>query len=169
VQVRIRRISLISLAQHGCLLGAIAAALPGLLCALLGLGVANLVRRWLESWQSMSISLLGREVARLDLVHVLGLEKLLHQLQHLGSIALPVVFLTVLAVALVFGVLLTAMLMMAGVAYNLLAKATGGLVVQAQTAKDDKSTQQFSTWLRCAPCRSRRIAKSGGRGLDLRP
>jgi hypothetical protein len=130
LKVAIRRIGLVSLAKFGCLLGVIAAFLPSLLCGLLGIGLANLVRGWLESWQEMTISLLGQELARLDLVHLLGLERLLQLLQTLGLASVPALVLLVLSLALVSGALLALIIALVGLAYNLLAAATGGLVVE---------------------------------------
>jgi hypothetical protein len=130
LKVAIRRISLASLAKFGCLLGVIAAFLPSLLCGLLAIGLANLVRGWLESWQEMTISVLGQELARLDLVHLLGLERLLQLLQTLGLASVPALVLLVLSLALVSGALLALIIALVGLAYNLLAAATGGLVVE---------------------------------------
>lgn len=130
MKVAIRRISLASLAKFGCLLGVVAAFLPSLLCGLLAIGLVNLVRGWLESWQELTISLLGQELARLDLVHLLGLEQLLQLLQTLGLASVPALALLVLSLALVSGVLLALIIALVGLAYNLLAAATGGLVVE---------------------------------------
>lgn len=129
MKVAVRRISLASLAKFGCLLGVVAAFLPSLLCGLLAIGLVNLVRGWLESWQEMTITLLGQELARLDLIHLLGLEQLLQLLQTLGLASVPALALLVLSLALVSGVLLALIIALVGLAYNLLAAATGGLVV----------------------------------------
>ena len=130
MKVAIRRISLASLAKTGCLLGAVAALLPSLLCGFVGLGLSNLTRRWLESWQELTITLLGQEVARFDLVQFLGLEKVLQVLKLLASASTPALFLVVLGLALASGVLLAVIVGLVGLAYNLLASATGGLVVE---------------------------------------
>ncbi len=129
MKVAIRRISLASLSRMGCLLGAVAAFLPSLLCGLLGLGLTILVRHWLEGWQQVTISLLGREIVSLDFVQLLGLEKLLDSLQALASASAPVLVLAVLILALACGALLAAIIGLVGLAYNLLAAATGGVVV----------------------------------------
>jgi hypothetical protein len=123
-------VSLASLAKFGCLLGLVAAFLPSLLCGLAGLGLSKVAHRWLESWQEVNISLLGQELARLDLVHMLGLDKLLQVLQVLTTASLPVLILAVLAMALVSGILLAIIIALVGLVYNLLAAGTGGLVVE---------------------------------------
>lgn len=130
MKVAIRRVGLASLGKFGCLLGVVAAFLPSLLCGLIGLGLANLVRRWLEDWQEMTISVLGQEIARFDLVYLLGLDRLLELSKILASASAPVLVLAVLALALGSGALLAVMAILVGLAYNLLASATGGLVVE---------------------------------------
>ena len=130
MKVAIRRVSLTSLGKMGCLLGIVAAVLPSLLCGLAGLGVTGLVRRWLEGWQEVTITLLGRDMASIDLVQILGLQELLETLQLLASASASVLFLTVLALALAFGALLAAIVILVGLAYNLLAAPSGGLVVE---------------------------------------
>lgn len=130
MKVAIRRVSLTSLGKTGCLLGMVAAFLPSLFCGLLGLGVAGLLRHWLEGWQEVTVSLLGQEIAHLDFVHLLGLEKLLDLLQTVGTASAGVLFLAVLLLALASGAFLAVTVAVVGLAYNLLAKATGGLVVE---------------------------------------
>lgn len=130
MKVAIRRVSLASLAKFGCLLGMVAAFLPSLLCGLIGLSLANLLRRWLEGWQEMTISLLGQEIARLDLVDLLALDRLLELLQILTSASGAVLALAVLTLAVVSSVLLAVIIALVGLVYNLLAGATGGLIVE---------------------------------------
>lgn len=130
MKVAIRRVSLVSLGKFGCLLGVVAAFLPSLLCGLAGLGLAKLVHRWLAGWQEVTIALLGQEVARFDLVHLVGLDQLLATLQVLTTASLPVLLLAVLAMALVSGAILAVTIALVGLVYNLLAAGTGGLVVE---------------------------------------
>jgi hypothetical protein len=136
MKAAIRRIDLASLGKMGCLLGAVAAFLPSLLCGLLALGLAGLVQGWLESWQDLTISLLGQEIARVDLVHFLGLDGVLELSQVLASASGLVLALAVLALALTSGLLLAAIIILVGLAYNLLASATGGVVVEMHAVKE---------------------------------
>jgi hypothetical protein len=140
MKVSIRRVSLASLGKMGCLLGTVAAFLPSLLCGLLGLGLVKLLLRWLESWQELTISLLGQEVARFDLVQFLGLEKVLEPLQVAASASGPVLFLVILALALASGVVLALIVALVGLAYNLLAATTGGLVVEMSPVVQKKDS-----------------------------
>lgn len=130
MKVTIQRINLPSLGKMGCLLGAVAAFLPSLLCGLLGLGLASLVLQWLEGWQDLTISFLGQELARFDLVQFFGLEKGLEYLQGLTAASAWMFLLAALLMALVAGAVLAVIIILVGLAYNLLAAATGGLVVE---------------------------------------
>ena len=140
MKVAIQRISLASLGKMGCLLGTVAALLPSLLCGLLGVGFARLVLNWLKSWQEIVISFLGKEVARLDLVHFLGLDKVLDFLQSLTAVSGAALFLVVVALAILSGLVLAAIVILVGLAYNLVARGTGGLVVEMrQVARPETS------------------------------
>jgi hypothetical protein len=137
MKVAIRRISLASLGRMGCLLGTVAAFLPSLLCGLAGLGLAVAAGRWLEGWKSVPLAFLGREVTQFDFVQLLGLEKVLDALQILASISGPALFLAVLALSLVSGALLAAIVILVGLAYNLLAAASGGVIVEMTAVKKE--------------------------------
>jgi len=132
MKVAIRRVGLGSLGRMGCLLGVVAAFLPSLLCGLSSLGLAALVYRWLSSWQEVPISLLGREITTFDFVELLGLERLVQVLQVVTSASGAIVVLLVLALALFSGLLLALTTIIVGIAYNGLAVATGGVVVEMQ-------------------------------------
>jgi hypothetical protein len=129
MKAAIRHVGLASLGKMGCLLGVVAAFLPSLLCGLIGLLLANLVRGWLQGWQTVTISVLGQEIASIDLVQRLGLEGVLHLVQAITAASVPVLFLAVLAMALVSGAALALIVALVGLAYNLLAATTGGVIV----------------------------------------
>jgi hypothetical protein len=135
VKAAIRRISLASLGKMGCLLGVVAAFLPSLVCGLSGLAVAHLVQRWLLSWQTTNISVLGRQIAQIDLVKLLGLQQALHFLETLTAASVPVLFLVILVLSLACGALLALIVMLVGLAYNVLAMGTGGVVVELRAVK----------------------------------
>lgn len=141
MKVAIQRVSLKSLGKMGCLLGAVAAILPSLLCGLLGLGLSRMVLGWLESWQDLTISLLGQEIARFDMVQFLGLDRLLDALQGLATVSLPVLLLVVLFLALVAGLVLALIVILVGLAYNLVAAGTGGLVVEMKQVTAQKGAE----------------------------
>jgi hypothetical protein len=134
MKVSIRHISLVSLGRFGCVLGIVVAFLPGLACGLVGLGSAHLARNWLENWQDLTITLLGQEVVRVDLVQLLGLGRLLETLWIVDAASVSLATLVVLGLALILGVLLAAVVMLGGLTFNLLSRATGGLVVDIVAA-----------------------------------
>jgi hypothetical protein len=138
MKAAIRHVGLASLGKMGCLLGVVAAFLPSLLCGLIGLLLANLVRGWLSSWQTVTISVLGQQIASIDLVQRLGLEGVLHFVQTVTAASLPVLFLSVLGLALLSGAVLALITILVGLAYNLLAAATGGVVVEMAAVEGRK-------------------------------
>lgn len=141
MKVAVRRIELASLGKMGCLLGTLAAFLPSLLCGLLALGLAGVVRRWLENWQKLTINVLGQEVATFDLVQFLNLDGVLSSLQVLGSVSVLGLILAVLILALLSGALLAAIIILVGLAYNLLSSATGGVVLEMSATGKQDSTE----------------------------
>lgn len=139
MKVAIRRVGLASLGRMGCLLGIVAAFLPSLLCGLSGLGLAALAYRWLQGWQDVSVSLMGREITTFDFVELLGLEGVMRVLQVVTSASGAVLILGVLALALLSGFLLALITALVGLAYNGLAAATGGVVVEMQAMPAEAS------------------------------
>jgi len=136
MKLAIRRISLLSLGKVGCFLGIVLALLPSLLCGIIGMGIVQVLRRWLEGWEEISISLLGQEIATFDLVQKLGLTEFLDSLQVIAGASWLAVALIVLLLGLFTGLVLAAITILAGLAYNLLATATGGVVVDAAVLEE---------------------------------
>ena len=139
MKLAIRRINLMSLGKVGCFLGLLLALLPSLLCGILGVAIAQVLRHWLEGWEELSISLLGQTLVSFDLVHTLGLAEFLNRLQAIGDASWLVVALVVLVLGLLTGLMLASITVLAGLAYNLLATATGGVVVDAAVV-DERTT-----------------------------
>ena len=133
MKIAISRISLGSLGKLGCVLGTVLALLPSLACGLLMVGLANLVLNWLASWQELNISLLGQEIANIDLTQFLGLEEVVNLLQTVTALSGPVLLVLLLLLALVSGAILALLVILLGLVYNLLSKVTGGLVVEMNT------------------------------------
>lgn len=134
MKMAVRRVDLVSLGKMGCLLGAVAAFLPSLLCGLLAMGAAVVLRDWLEGWQQASVGfnlpLIGEQSFSFDLVEPLGLEGVLSTLQAITAASGVTLVFGVLALALVSGLLLAVIVTLVGLAYNLIASTTGGLVVE---------------------------------------
>lgn len=144
MKVAIRHIGLVSLGRLGCALGFVVALLPSLACGLVGLGTAHLARDWLESWEDLTITLLGQEVVRVDLVQILGLGRLLEALWILDASSVPLAALVIFGLALILGALLAAIVMLGGLTYNLLSHATGGLVVDMAAVPGEEAGESSS-------------------------
>lgn len=156
MKLAIRHISLQSLGKLGCVLGIVLACLPSLLCGILGMAIVQVLRRWLEGWEEISISLLGKEIATFDLVQKLGLTEFLDALQTIGGVSWLVVALVVLVLGLFTGLVLASITMLTGMVYNMLASTTGGVVVDADVVQKQPAAageQQLAithqqSWLR---------------------
>lgn len=135
MKVTIQRVAPLSLARMGCLLGLVAAFLPSVLCGALTVGFAALVRRWLESWQDFSISILGREVANIDFIQLLELDGVLTTLRAITGASGLAFVLAILALALTAGLLLALITMLVGLSYNALAAVTGGVVIDVESTR----------------------------------
>jgi|GEM_PF-1224867 len=136
MKMSVRRIGLDSLGKMGCLLGTVAALLPSLVCGLLAMGAAVTLHRWLTSWQQASLGfhlpLMGKQSLTFDLVELLRLEKVLSTLDTVTAASAVTLVLVVLALAVVSGLLLAVIVTLVGLAYNLVASATGGLIVELE-------------------------------------
>jgi hypothetical protein len=128
--VRIKRIAYGSLAKFGCLLGGIAMLLPSLTCGVGGLWVVRVLRLWLESWQTFTISALGRDLGSVDLISTLRLTAALERLQALDASGPMAILSVTFALSLAGGLLLALVISLVGLAYNFLAWLTGGLVLE---------------------------------------
>jgi len=130
-QLRIRRINPGSLFRHGCLLGVALAAIPSMLCGLSLLWASRVLQRWVDTWEVMPVSILGQEVARIDLIHALGLERLVGVLQSVSAAPTLVFLVSVVWLAVSTGLLLAVTGLLLGLVYNALSSVTGGIVIEA--------------------------------------
>jgi ethanolamine transporter EutH len=130
VRYTVRRISLASVARLGCLLSGLV-TLPSALC-LAGLTVALLQRihQALQQVEPLTVSLLGQELVRLDLLEALHLQPLANRVTQWTQDS----FLTFASLTLIFvligGLLVTASVALTGIAYNLLAQVGWGLTLE---------------------------------------
>ncbi len=128
---RVRWIRLSSLAQFGCLLGVLIAFVPSVLCGLTGLWTAGVVHGWLEGLRTLRIDLPPPlPTPSIDGVHLLHLDQLLLLLRFVDSWSPLVGLAVVLALSLLGGAVLAAILSLAGLGYNLLASLLGGVEVE---------------------------------------
>lgn len=131
MKYRLRRVSTFSIARFGCLLGWIITVIPSLMCGLLTWQMMAALRNWLESWEQMSLRLLGLEHS-LDLVDLLQLHNLLATLQTIEERALPLLIALLVLTAVGGGLVIALMLVLLGWGYNLLAWLTGGIEVELE-------------------------------------
>jgi hypothetical protein len=75
------------------------------------------------------------------MVQFLGLDRLLDSLQVLTTVSIPVLLLAVLFLALVAGLVLALIVILVGLAYNLVAAGTGGLVVEMRQVPAPKGAE----------------------------
>ena len=125
--VRVRHVGYGPLAQFGCLLGGLGWVIPGLLLGLLASFFVGIAHRWLDSIQQFNLNLLGREIARVDLVQTLGLMVAQQRLQALDAAGPLTIVGVTFSVALVGGLLAMLIILLLGVVYNALAATTGGI------------------------------------------
>ncbi len=128
MKYQLRRISTLSIARFGCLLGWVVTIVPSLACSLSAWWVERIVRAWLESWKPIDLGLLGT-LDPIDLVH---LKALLEALQTVEGHALPLLIAVMIAAGILGGVLIAITLVLLGWGYNLLAWLSGGIEVELQ-------------------------------------
>ena len=133
----IRRVSLMPFARFGCLLGALASFIPGLLCTFGGLWTAIALRRWLESWDQAKLDVLGTEVP-LNFIALFGLKGLLEWLEKLSLASGLAGLAFFLFFSLAGGLLIGAIAFLVGLGYNFLARLTGGVVVELKSLESLK-------------------------------
>jgi len=128
----VKRVGLGPVARFGCLLGGVVAFLPGLFCSLVGRQTLVLLRHWLERWPVIELGALGWGT-RLDFVELLRLSGFLDTLRLLTDASWLVVVAWVVVVSAAGGLLVALLTLLAGLAYNLLARLTSGVVIELQS------------------------------------
>lgn len=126
----IRRIGLTSVARLGCLLSGLAALPPALGLAGLTVAAIQRIHEALQQIEPLTLTLLGQELVRIDLLDALRLQPVAHRVAELAQ-RLSVTFgsLTLILV-LTGGLLVTLSAVLIAVAYNLLARAGWGLTLE---------------------------------------
>lgn len=133
----IRRIRLGSAARLGCALGWLIALVPAMCLAALAVRVLRQIARALERVEPITLTVLGQELARIDILVALGLQSTAQTVDRLVT-TLPATFigltlLLILAGALIF----VAVALLASVGYNLLARLGWGLDVELSQDEED--------------------------------
>lgn len=126
----VRRIQLGSIAQVGCLLGWLVASVPALCSAVLMIQMLREIQHIFEQIRPIELTVLGREVAQIDVLAVLQLEQVAQSASRLTA-NLPVTFLGVTLLLMAVGAFLVLVVgVLFGIGYNLVAKLGRGLVVE---------------------------------------
>jgi hypothetical protein len=130
--VRLRRVRLPSLFRYGVGLGSACTCLPAAVCSLLTTQVMGVLRRWLDSWKQVVITVFGTEVVSVDLIDVLRLRSVMTRLEWLDHRSALVVGTLFVAFAVLGSCLATSWLLLSGSLYNLLARLTGGVEIEVE-------------------------------------
>jgi len=127
----VSKISTVSLAKFGCVLGGLALVLPGLICALGSVQLVAVLRQLLDRWQAAEIDLVGLGLpVEFDFVTLLGLETAQTLLTRLDDNRLVLGLLILLVGVVAGGALVAVVVLLVGWGYNLLAALSGGLEVE---------------------------------------
>jgi hypothetical protein len=136
----IRRIRLGSAIRVGLLLGWLAALCPALCLAGLAVQALRGVDGTFDRVAPVTISLLGQDLARIDLLEALGLRQAAQAVDRLVGSA-PTTFVLITLLLLLAGALaIVAALALFSLGYNLLAAVGGGLEVDLDERRSRKET-----------------------------
>lgn len=125
----IRRISLRSTLKVGLLLGWVLALLPALALAAAAMLGLQSVAELFGGVQSYDISVLGQNIATLDLLELLGLADEASRVTDLADLGWGLFGTLAFALTLVGGAIVAASALLFSLCYNLLAALFGGLTV----------------------------------------
>ena len=129
MRYKIKKISLASALRIGCLLGWLVALVPAVAFAGASAYTLGRIARLFASVRPITLTILGQEVLRLDLLASLGLQGTAYTVSQLAA-DLPVVFILSFLFLLFVGSLLVAFtFFLVSAGYNLLARVGGGLEV----------------------------------------
>ncbi len=126
----IRRIGLTSVARLGCLLSGLAAFPPALCVAGLTVAALQRIHEALQQIEPLTLTLLGQELVRIDLLDALRLQPVANRVAELAQGPF-LTFRSLTLILLLTGALLaTLSAVLIAVAYNLLARAGWGLTLE---------------------------------------
>lgn len=131
-RMRIRRLALIPVVRLGCLLGCLPAFPAALACTLAGLWASDRLLAWLERWETVRVVVLGREMARVDLLQLMHLTGLFERLQWMEARRGLVGLGALLGLTVMGGMIVAGVLVALAVGYNVLAWLLGGLSVEVE-------------------------------------
>ena len=130
----IRRIGLTSVARLGCLLSGLAVFPPALFLAGLTVAALQRIHEALQQIEPLTLSLLGQELVRIDLLDALRLQPVASRVAELAQGPVLAFRSLTLILVLTGAGLATLSAVLIAVAYNLLARAGWGLAVELRDA-----------------------------------
>ena len=126
----IRRIGLTSVARLGCLLSGLAVFPPALFLAGLTVAAVQRIHEALQQIEPLTLTLLGQELVRIDLLDALRLQPVANRVAELAQ-GPDLAFRSLTLILVLTGAgLATLSVVLIAVAYNLLARAGWGLAVE---------------------------------------
>jgi len=93
------------------------------------------LRRWLENRSAIALGFL-----ELDLVELLGLRPLLHALQTPALSSAGFALALIVSVSVLSGLAIAGGILLVGLVYNLLARLTGGVIVELEPLSENKGS-----------------------------
>jgi len=131
----VRRIGLSSVARLGCLLSGLAAISPALCLAAFTVTAIQRIHGALGQIEPITLSLLGQELVRIDLLDALRLQPVADRVAELAQSPFITFRSLTLLLVLAGAVLATLSAVLMAVAYNLVARAGWGLAVELRDAQ----------------------------------
>ena len=130
----IRRIGLTSVARLGCLLSGLAVFPPALFLAGLTVAAIQRIHAALQQIEPLTLTLLGQELVRIDLLDALRLQPVASRVAELAQGPVLAFRSLTLILVLTGAGLATLSAVLIALAYNLLARAGWGLAVELREA-----------------------------------
>ena len=137
----VRRIGLTSVARLGCLLSGLAAFPPALCSAGFTVAAIQRIHGALQQIEPLTLTLLGQELVRIDLLDALRLAPVANRVAELAQGPFLTFRSLTLILVLTGAALATLSTLLIAVAYNLLARAGWGLAVELRDAQRPSRTR----------------------------
>jgi len=139
VRYTVRRIGLTSVARLGCLLSGLAAFPPAACVAGFTVAALQRIHAALEQIEPLTLTLLGQELVRIDLLDALRLQPVAIRVAELAQGPLLTFRSLTLILVLSGAVLTTLSAVLIAAAYNLFAQAGWGLAVELSERRPNRS------------------------------
>jgi len=139
VRYTVRRIGLTSVARLGCLLSGLAAFPPAVCVAGFTVAALQRIHAALQQIEPLTLTLLGQELVRIDLLDALRLQPVVGRIAELAQAPFLTLRSLTLILVLTGAVLTTLSAVLIAAAYNLFARAGWGLAVELSERRPNRS------------------------------